>query len=82
MRKGALVVMTASALCLSLASVASAETFSQAQVRCGSEATYHHESCYWTHLYQVNSTCQVGRGTITNHIYRTWGCPGSPDYVY
>jgi hypothetical protein len=82
MKKTALAVVVAAGLSLGIPAVATAETLDQAHVRCGSEATLHHESCYLTHLYQVNSTCQVGRGTITNTVYRTWGCPGSPNYVY
>ena len=61
------------------APVAQAETFSTARARCAAKLN---QSCYSQYLWHIPGHCYVFKGVLSNRIGRTWGCPGSPLYVW
>ena len=64
---------------LAAAPVAQAETFSTARARCAAKLN---QSCYSQYLWHIPGNCYVFKGVLSNRIGRTWGCPGSPLYVW
>ena len=79
----ATVVLLAAAVSVASAddeiSAARAESFSAARGKC---ARTLHQSCYAQRLRHVSRRCWVFRGVVTGRVGRTYGCPGSPLYVY
>jgi hypothetical protein len=61
------------------APAANAESFSTARARCAAKL---HQSCYAQYLRHIPGHCYVFRGVFNHRIGRTWGCPGSPLYVW
>jgi len=61
-------------------SLARAESFNAARAKCVKKLR---ESCYPQHLQHIRGgRCWVFRGTVTGRVGRTYGCPGSPQYVF
>ena len=73
------VLAIASVAFFTAASAASAESFSSARARCAAKL---HQSCYSQFLWHIRGHCYVFKGVASNRIGRTWGCPGSPLYVW
>ena len=61
-------------------SAARAESFSSAHAKCQRKLR---QSCYSQRLWHVaRGRCWVFRGIATGRVGRTYGCPGSPLYVW
>lgn len=61
-------------------SAARAESFGAARAKCVKKLR---QSCYAQRLWHIRGgRCWVFRGVATGRVGRTYGCPGSPLYVY
>lgn len=61
-------------------SAARVESFSAAQAKCAKKLR---QSCYSQRLWHIaRGRCWVFRGVVTGRVGRTYGCPGSPLYVW
>lgn len=84
MRKAALSTAVGASMLFVGTATASAETWNTAYTKCNTSAlTARGEGCVWYHV-NVSGwpSCKLGKGTISGVFYRSWGCPGSPYYIY